>query len=196
MDCRPTGQLARLGRSADERAVGPHDEPEASELVDVLAEHLSRTLVGVVVERPTPVRVLAASVAPLGGADQRLLYRPSHANDRVFRDVDRPCVCTRPVAAARTAAAIAGERVEGAITTVEEDTAVARRADAQCFDCGSRRLRRGGFVCGPTDSRHDRPARHEPDEDERSAHWPSLPCEPAHVTYIDMFTRFRMLPSG
>src|SRR5262245_36187428 len=62
------------GMLTDERSGGTNDEPEAAVLVHVLAAHLARALVRVVVERPAVVCELQASVAPSRLADQRLSY--------------------------------------------------------------------------------------------------------------------------
>ena len=64
--------MALRAGSSDSRSGRPYDEPEAAELVDVLAEDLQRLAVtDVVVERLARVGHLPASVASPDRAEQR-----------------------------------------------------------------------------------------------------------------------------
>src|SRR5688500_13847851 len=60
-------------REAHELSARTHDEPEAAELEDVLAEHLAHRVVDVVVEGPAAVGQLPPPVAPARRPVQRAL---------------------------------------------------------------------------------------------------------------------------
>src|SRR5436190_20893584 len=110
----------------NETAVRTDDEPDAPELVDVLAEDLARpAIVDVVVERPATVRDLTPAVGTLprseqGGLDTRGGLRT--CADEVGRPRRGAC------AAARAASAgILREGVQPETAPVEQDLAVLRR---------------------------------------------------------------------
>src|SRR6266516_83532 len=76
---RPAGAISPVSASLpDEAAARPHHEPGATELCDVLAEHLPGLRVAdVVVERPMLVRNLAAAVSAPNRPEQRLFHAGS-----------------------------------------------------------------------------------------------------------------------
>src|SRR6185436_7966540 len=78
-------RIRRRRALADESAVRARDEPEAPELVDVLAADLVRRVVSdVVVERPARVGDLELPVPPPDGPEQR----PLRAGGRPRRALD------------------------------------------------------------------------------------------------------------
>src|SRR5919108_1628051 len=117
--------------SPNEAAVRLDDEPEAAEVVHVLALDLTRTLVSVVVERPAVVGHLETPVAPANGADQSL-FHALHRLHLPLREVDGPSGGTGAVAGALATALVARERVEHTVLAVEEDCAVPRVPHLEC----------------------------------------------------------------
>src|SRR5262245_31583615 len=106
---------------ADEPAARRDDEPQSSELADVLAGDLAGADVAdVVVERPAVVGDLNPAVLPLDSSDQLALDALSGLQ-RPRLEVDRPGGRACPVAGARLAPLVSGERVESPALAVEED---------------------------------------------------------------------------